>query len=395
MAELYWDPFDEVIDVNPYPLWKRMRDEEPVYRNDKFDFYALSRHADIDAAHVNADTYSSAHGTILEIMKPEPMPPGFMIFTDAPAHHLLRSLVSRAFTPRRIAALEEHIRVLCAEMLDPQIGAGGFDYISDFAAQLPSKVISQLIGVDPADREEVRRTIDLTFHIEEGVGMVNETSHAATIKLRTYFAGLIEDRRRSPRDDMITGLAEAEVTDGNGERRRLTTPEAASVTNEIVSAGTETVARLLGWACVLLEAHPDQRAELAADPSLLSNAVEETLRYEAPSPVQGRMLKNDVELHGTTIPTGAKVLLLTGSAGRDGRRYTDPDRYDIHRKFDGHVAFGRGAHFCLGAALARMEGRIGIEETLRRFPNYQVDHDSAVRLHTSTVRGYEHLPLVV
>ncbi|HLG92611.1 MAG TPA: cytochrome P450, partial [Acidimicrobiales bacterium] len=196
-----------------------------------------------------------------------------------------------------------------------------------------------------------------------------------------------------PRDDLLTGLVQAEVAGPDGTTRRLTDEEAAGFANLLVSAGTETVARLLGWAAVVLAEHPDQRAELVADPSLIPGAVEELLRYEAPSPVQGRWTSREVELHGTTIPAGSKVLLLTGSAGRDERVYPDPDRFDIHRRFDQHVSFGIGPHFCLGAALARLEAKVALEETLARFPEWEVDHARAVRLHTSTVRGYKNVPI--
>ncbi|SQD94824.1 MULTISPECIES: cytochrome P450 [unclassified Parafrankia] len=394
MTELSWDPFDKVIHLAPYDVWRRIRDEAPVYRNDRLDFFALSRHADVEAAHRDPATYSSAHGTVLEIMSPEPMQTGLIIFIDPPTHTELRTLVSRAFTPRRISALEDSIRALCAEMLDPQVGGSGFDYVQDFAAQLPSKVISELIGVDPADREDVRQLIDQTFHLEEGAGMINDISFGAQIRLHTYWSEQIELRRRQPRDDMMTALVEAEVKSETGSRR-LTTQEAADFTNLLVSAGTETVARLLGWAGFVLAAHPDQRAEIAADPSLIGNTIEELLRYEAPSPVQGRVLTREVELHGTVLPAKSKVLLLTGSAGRDERKYPDADRFDIHRRFDSHVSFGHGVHFCLGASLARLEGRVALQETLRRFPEWDVDHDRAVRLHTSTVRGYEKLPITL
>ncbi|MEX5710939.1 cytochrome P450 [Parafrankia sp. FMc6] len=394
MTELSWDPFDKVIHLAPYDVWRRMRDEAPVYRNDRLDFFALSRHADVEAAHRDPATYSSAHGTVLEIMSPEPMQTGLIIFIDPPTHTELRTLVSRAFTPRRISALEDSIRALCAEMLDPQVGGSGFDYVQDFAAQLPSKVISELIGVDPADCEDVRQLIDQTFHLEEGAGMINDISFGAQIRLHTYWSEQIELRRRQPRDDMMTALVEAEVKSETGSRR-LTTQEAADFTNLLVSAGTETVARLLGWAGFVLAAYPDQRAEIAADPSLIGNTIEELLRYEAPSPVQGRVLTREVELHGTVLPAKSKVLLLTGSAGRDERKYPDADRFDIHRRFDSHVSFGHGVHFCLGASLARLEGRVALQETLRRFPEWDVDHDRAVRLHTSTVRGYEKLPITL
>jgi len=394
VTELYWDPYDKTIDVDPHPIWRRLRDEQPVYFNDRFGFYALSRYEDVDNANLDHTTYSSAHGTVLEMMSDQPYGGAHMIFMDPPAHTMMRVLVSRAFTPRRISGLEDHIRKICSELLDPRIGTGGFDYVQDFAALLPSMVISELLGVDPADREEVRLLIDKTFHIEEGKGMINDISFAAQIELNGYYTEAIEARRTAPRDDLMTALTEAEMGTDEGVRR-LTTSEAADFTGLLVAAGTETVARLLGWAGALLAAYPDERAAVAADPSLLKNAVEETLRFEAPSPVQGRTLHSDVELHGTTIPEGSKVLLLTGSAGRDGRKYSDPDTYNVRRQFEGHASFGRGVHFCLGASLARLEGRVALEETLSRFPTWEVDHDRAVRLHTSTVRGYEKLPIVV
>jgi len=217
---------------------------------------------------------------------------------------------------------------------------------------------------------------------------------AAQVRLHGYFIEQIEARRADPRDDMMTDLVQAEVKTAEGTRR-LSTAEAANFANLLVSAGTESTARLLGWACELLAAHPDQRAELAAEPSLLANAVEETLRYEGPSAVQGRVTTRDIELHGTAIAAGSKVLLLTSSAGRDGRKYPDPDRFDIRRRFEGHVAFGHGPHFCIGAALARMEARIALEETLRRFPTWDIDHERVVHLHTSTVRGHEKIPISV
>ncbi|MBL7488667.1 cytochrome P450 [Frankia sp. AgB1.9] len=393
MTELYWDPFDKDIDADPHPVWTRLRDEAPVYRNDKFDFYALSRYADVDGAHLDPATFSSAHGTVLEIMGPEPMDVGQMIFMDPPVHTTMRVLVSRAFTPRRVGGMEGAIRAIAAELLDPLVGSGGFDYVQDFAALLPSMVISELIGIDPADREEIRLTIDESLHIDDDKGMINDISFAAQIKMHTYLSEQIEARRTKPRDDMMTALTEAEIKTPDGGTRRLATSEAADFTNLLISAGTETVARLLGWTGALLAEHPAARAELAGDPSLIRNALEETLRYEAPSPVQGRFTKRDVELHGTTIPAGSKVLLLTGSAGRDERKYADADRYDIHRVVDSHLSFGHGIHFCLGAGLARMESRVAVEETLLRFPNWDIDEANVARVHTSTVRGYAKLPI--
>jgi cytochrome P450 len=384
------------IDTDPYQVWRRMRDNAPVYRNERYDFWALSRFDDVQAAHHDATTYISGRGTVLEIMGAEMREAGpMMIFMDPPEHDRLRQLVSRAFTPKRVAALEERVRQVCREYLDPQVGGGGFDYLQDFGAQLPSRIISHLLGVPPSDRPAVLELIDALFHIEPDVGMINDVSLTAGIELTRYLHGQLEERRRRPRDDLLTGLVQAELTDETGVPRRLTDEESASFANLLISAGTETVARLLGWAAVVLDDHPDQRAELARDSSLIPKAVEELLRYEAPSPVQGRWTTRDVELHDEMIPAQSKVLLLTGSAGRDERKYPDADRFDIHRHIDGHVAFGFGVHFCVGAALARLEGRVALEETLARFPRWEVDHERAERLHTSTVRGYKRVPVLL
>jgi cytochrome P450 len=395
-TDIYWDPFDVDIDRDPYDVWRRLRDDAPVYRNEQFGFYALSRFHDVEAAHRDPATFSSAHGTVLELMGPNPLRAGAsIIFLDPPDHTRLRSLVSRAFTPRRIARLEARIRELCRDFLDAQQGKSSFDYVQDFGARLPALVIASLLGVPLADQDEVRRHIDLVFHIEPGVGMINDVSLEAQVWLWEYLAVQLAERARSPRDDMLTDLVNAEITDADGVVRRLSEEERSAFANLLISAGTETVAKLLGWAAVVLAAHPQQRAELARDPSLVPNAVEELLRYEAPSPVQGRWTTREIELHGARIPADSKVLLLTGAAGRDDRKYADADRFDIHRHFDHHVSFGYGIHFCIGASLARLEGRVALEETLLRYPEWDVDHEHAERMFTSTVRGYARVPIVV
>jgi cytochrome P450 len=392
MGELYWDPFDEVIDSEPHAIWRRMRQEAPVYRNDRHDFWALSRFHDVEHAHRDPETFSSARGTVLEMMGGDLRSTGQIIFLDPPDHTRLRALVSRAFTPRRVAGLEDDIRSMCASMLDPHVGGDGFDYLQDFGARLPSMVISRLLGVPAADQERMRHVIDRLFHIEPGVGMVNDTSAKAGIEVAVFLRDLLRRRSADPAGDMLTALVHAELTEGDGSRR-LTLDEAASFAMLLFVAGTETVARLLGWAAVVLAEHPDQRRHLVDDPALVPAAVEELLRYEAPSPVQGRWTTRPVRLHGTTIPAGSKVLLLTGSAGRDERVYEQPDRFVVHRERRSHVTFGYGIHFCLGAALARLEGRVALEETLRRFPDWEVDLDSSSRLHTSTVRGYANVAI--
>jgi len=395
VTDLYWDPYDEDLERNPYDTWRRMRDEAPVYRNDKHDFYALTRFADVEAAHRDTQTFSSARGTVLEIMGPDLARTGQMIFMDPPEHTSLRHLVSRAFTPRRVSDLEARVRELCAELLDPFVGESEFDYVEDFGDHLPSMVISSLLGLPKEDQREVRRIVDGIFHIEPGVGIVNETSINAGFEVARYVDAQLAKRRDSPQDDLLSALVQAEITDDQGVVRRMTEQETIEFTMLLFIAGTETVGRFLGWAAAVLAEHPDQRKELAADSTLLPKAVEELLRYEAPSGIQGRWTMRDVELHDTVIPRDSKVALLTAAAGRDERAFPDPDRFDIHRTAGPHVSFGYGIHFCLGAALARLEGRVALEETLKRFPEWDVDHDRAERLHTSTVRGYSKVPIRV
>jgi cytochrome P450 len=382
---IYWDPLDASLRDDPYPLWKRLRDEAPLYHNDRHDFWALSRYADVEAAHKDHATFSSAHNTSLEMMVDEPnVDTGMFISLDPPMHTTYRSIVSRGFTPRRIAGIEADIRRIAMELLDAQVGSGGFDYVQDFAAILPPTVISALLGVPAADQEWLRHQVDAIFHVEPDVGMQNEISRTGAANVIGYILGQVEERRRSPREDLFTVIAQADLPNP------ITAGEFGVM---LFGAGSETVARLLGWAASVLAEHPDQRAELRADPSLIPNAIEELLRYEPPSPVQARWTQRPVELHDRTIPADSKVVLITGAAGRDERAYPDPDRFDIHRDLDRHVSLGLGIHFCLGAALARMEGRIGLQETLVRFPEWEVDHDAARLLYTSTVRGYDRLPI--
>jgi cytochrome P450 len=391
-APLYWDPYDTALDDDPYPVWKRLRDEAPVYRNDQLDFWALSRFADIEDAHKDPAAFSSAHGTVLERMGPSASHSRMMIFLDPPEHSILRSLVSRAFTPRRVGSIHDHVRNICADLLDPHVTSGGFDYVQEFAAQLPSRVISSLVGVPPEDQEPTRRLVEDMFHIEPGVGMVNDISATAALELVVYLSELVEARRAEPRDDLISDLVQAEITD-DGTTRRLTSDECTEFAILLYTAGTETVAKLLGNAAVVLAANPDQRATLAAEPAVIPNAIEELLRLEPPSPINGRWTTRDVELHGTVIPKDSKVLLLTGSAGRDERAFSDPDQFDVRRSTTHHLSFGHGAHFCIGAALARLEGRVALEETLSRFPEWDVDPLGVERAHTSTVRGYRRVDI--
>jgi cytochrome P450 len=392
---LAWDPLNEKYKADPHAIWKRLRDEQPLYYNEELDFYAVSRFADVDAFSRDPKTFISSHGTVLEMITADPLEMQMMIFMDPPEHTRYRRLVSKTFTPRRMKLLEDDIRALCADLLDGLVGRSSFDYVQDFGARVPAYVIASLLGVPAEDRDMVRGWIDESFHLDPEKGMSNDISAAAMFNFMHYVGKTLADRQTNPRDDMFTDLVNMEVTEDDGVARRLTPEQAANFAVLIGSAGTETVARMLGWAALALDNNPDQRAELVADAGLIPNAVEEVLRYEAPSPVQSRWCVDDVEVHGGTIPANSKVVLITGSAGRDERAYPDADRFDIHRKFDHHLSFGYGIHFCLGAALARTEGRIALEETFKRFPEWSVDMAGAVPLYTSTVRGYTKLPISV
>ncbi len=388
----YWDPYHADQRVAPYEAWRRLRDEAPVYHNERFGFWALSRFSDVLAASLDTETFSSARGITLDtIGDPAPFP--IMIMMDPPLHDAYRKVVNRAYTPRRIAALEARISELCARYLDPFVGEEGFDFVQDFGMRLPVMVISSLLGFPEEDHDQLREWSDVSLHREEGKeGLTPEAQEAQNLTIG-YYITQIEQRRLQPRDDMITALTEADLTSPDGEVRKLDDLEVMGMLALISNAGNETVARMLGWAALVLDEYPDARREMAQDPDFIPAGVEELLRYEAPSPIQGRYVTRDVELHGTILPEGAKLALLTGSAGRDERKYPDPDTYDIHRPIDRHVTLGYGAHYCLGAALARMEGKVALTEVLRRFPTWEVDRSAVTYVATNTVRGPSSVPV--
>ncbi len=392
-SDVYYDPYDFEIDADPYPIWKRLRDEQPLYYNERYDFYALSRFDDVEAASVDWKTYSSARGTLLELIKANiDLPPGSIIFEDPPAHDLHRGLLSRAFTPRRVNALEPKIREFCARTLDPLVGSGGFDFIKDLGAEMPMRTIGMLLGIPEEDQEAIRDKIDEGLRLTES-GMPDVSAEALEERQRGQFEEYIDWRMKHPSDDVMTELLEGEFEDVDGTRRTLTREEVLSFVNLLAAAGNETTTRLIGWTGKVLAEHPDQRQEIVEDRGLVRNTIEEVLRYEAPSPVQARYVTHDVEHYGRVVPEGGVMLLLSASANRDERKFPDADRFDIHRRIDHHVAFGYGIHFCLGAALARLEGRIALDEVLQRFPTWEVDDDNAVQARTSTVRGWERLPV--
>ena len=390
--DLYYDPYDFEIDSDPYPLWRRMRDEAPLYYNDRYDFYALSRYDDVDKAMLDWETYSSAKGSILELIRANvEVPSGVVLFEDPPVHQIHRSLLSRVFTPRKMSALEPQVRKFCADVLDPIVGAGQFDFIADLGAQMPMRVIGMLLGIPDKDQEAIRDRIDESLRLAEGKepGFDQE----AVSDNQQLFADYIDWRAEHPSKDLMTELLNAEFEDEGGTKRTLDRQEVLTYVGLLAAAGNETTARLIGFTGQVLGDHPDQRRALAQDRSLIPNAIEELLRYESPSPVQARYVTRDVEHHGQGVPEGSVMVLLNGSANRDDRHFPDGDTFDIRRNIGRHLAFGYGIHLCLGAALARLEGRVALDEVLQRFPDWEVDYDHAKRARTSTVRGWESLPV--
>lgn len=391
-VDLYYDPFDFAIDDDPYPIWKRMRDEAPLYYNEKYDFYALSRYEDVARELHNWDTYRSGKGTTMDVIKSGvDVPPGVILFEDPPLHDLHRRVLSKVFTPRRMEAIEPLTRQFCVRALDSLAGARQFDVIGDFGALIPMRTIGYLLGIPEHGQQQIRDNTDASIGLKDG--SFQAVSAATFENAYQLFADYIEWRAEHPSDDLMTQLLNAEVEE-DGELRPLTRIEVLTYTSMIAGAGNETTTRLIGFIAQLLAQHPDQRRELVEDFSLIPRAIEEVLRYESPSPVQARYVAQDTEVHGQTIAEGSIMLLLNGSANRDERHYSDGESFDIHRTGP-HLSFGQGLHFCLGSSLARMQARVALEELLSRWPEWEVDYENAAMAHTSSVRGWGKLPITV
>jgi cytochrome P450 len=390
VRDVYYDPYDVGLNADPYPMFRRLREEAPLYYNAQHDFYALSRFADVDKGLVDHGTFSSARGIILELVKANlDIPPGLLIMEDPPIHDVHRKLLARMFTPRKIADLEPKIREFCAQSLDPLIGTGRMDFVADLGAQMPMKVISMLVGIPEDDQEFIRDQTNRQLRTEAGKPM-NADHGLATGEI---FAAYIDWRATHPSDDIMTELLNVEFVDETGTIRRLTRGELLIYLNVVAGAGNETTTRLIGWAGKVLAEHPDQRRELVDNPALIPQAVEELLRFEPPAPHAARYVTRDVSFYGQTVPEGAVMMMLIGAACRDDRQFgSDSEEFNIHRPARQHMAFSVGTHFCLGSALARLEGRIALEEILKRFPEWEVDLANARLSPTSTVRGWESMP---
>jgi cytochrome P450 len=389
LSEVYYDPYDVEIYRNPYPVFRRLREEAPLYFNERFGFYALSQYDDIERALADRDSYSMSRGASLDQIKSGmQFPPGSLIFEDPPLHTSRRSMLSRVFTPKRMNGLEPSIREYCARCLDPLVGTGRLDFMLDLGNKMPMRMIGKLLGIPEQDQDAIKAWADGTLESKPGEPWeVPEDLIDGTV-----FADYVEWRTKHPSDDLMTDLLEAEFEDETGTRRRLTRSEVLTYVNVLAVAGNETTGRLIGWIGKTLGDHPDQRRVVVQDRSLVPNAVEEILRFEPPGLAAARYVVRDVEHQGKVVPAGSPLLLLLGSANRDERRHPDGDRFEVSRSVPQHLTFGFGIHFCLGASLARAEGRIALEEILKRFPDWEIDTDQATMATTTTVRGWHSLP---
>jgi len=385
------DPFSHEFHEDPYPVYRWLRDNAPCYRNEKVGFYALSRYQDVLEASQQPLLYSSAEGTTIETLDTTAMLP-MMIFMDPPDHDVQRKLVSRAFTPRAIADLEPFVRATAIQCLEPLQEKGGGDFVEEFSAILPMNVIMELLGVPAADRNQLRHWMDASLDRLEEPPYIPDHAIEAMAQSSGYWASLLADKRAHPDDGFVSKLCAAEIENDDGTTSRLTDREVIGFASLIGSAGTETLTKLLANSAVLFHRNPDEWQKVLGNPSKIPGAVEETLRYWAPSQYQGRVLTDDVTVHDVDMPKGSRVLLLTGAANHDEREYDDPDRFDVDRGTHVAVGFGYGLHFCLGAALARLEGRIGLEEFARRFPAYEIDEANVRRVHMSNVHGFASVP---
>ena len=392
-TSVYFDPYDVAINADPYPSYARLREEAPIYYNQRYDFWALSRHEDVQAAMVNWQTFTSTRSDILDIIKAGvELPPGVILFEDPPVHTMHRGLMSRVFTPRRMAQLEDQVRQFCVRCLDPLVGSGGFDIVAELASIMPMRVIGMLLGIPEQDQVAVRNKTDANLRTEPGKPMEVKEEEVANGDL---FAEYVEWRATHPSDDLMTQLLNAEFEDEHGQTRTLTRQEVLTYTAVIAGAGNETTGRLIGWLAKLLAEHPGQRRAVVEDRGLIPNVIDETLRFEPTGHATARYVTRDVEYYGTAVVAGSPILLLIGSANRDPRRYPNPDVYDVHRADIQHLTFGYGLHYCLGANLARLEGRVALDELLNRWPEWDIDSDHTELAPTSTVRGWERMPLIV
>jgi cytochrome P450 len=396
--DLHWDPFDYALHADAHPTWRRMREEAPIYRNDQYDFWAVSRFQDVLSTYVDWKTYSSAHGDILEIIRgPQShmeITLANMIAEDPPLQHIHRAMISRTFTPRAVQTIEERVRAVAQRVLDEQADSTGFDFVRDLGARVAGTAIASMLGVPDSDLPTVLALTDGILHQDEHDPFDRSVFEEFALQQFAYYLEQMQQRRSHPTDDIMSALATLEFDDEQGEHRQLTDAEVVGTTMLLTGGGYETMSRFTGWVGAVLAQFPDQRTKLVEQPELIPNAVDELLRFQSPSHANARVSTREVTWYGRVIPEGSVFLVLPASAGRDQRQFPNPDTFDVERTFERHLAFGFGVHYCIGAALARLEGRIIIEEVTKRLPDWGVDWEHAEFIHAgSAVRGYTRLPV--
>jgi cytochrome P450 len=390
--DVYYDPYDWDIYTDPYPVFRRLRAEAPLYYNEKYDFYAVSRFADVERVLVDRQHFVNRRGTRLEIVQADvEIPPGTLIFEDEPTHAIHRQLLSRVFTPRAMSAIEPQVRAFCSRRLEELADRDGFDFVTEFAQFVPMRVFGMLLGISEADQERVRSYVEVRRTSEVGVAYEPDEDFMSG----AFYEEFVDHRYADPGDDLITRLITTEFDDEHGVRRTLTRDEAVVYLSVLSGAGNHTTNRLIGWTAKVLGDHPDARRQLVGDPSLIPNAIEEVLRYEPSSTQDARYVAEDVEVLGHQVPAGSAMLCLIGAANRDETVFADADVFDVRRQIKHHLTFAYGPHFCLGATLARLEGRVALEELLARFPEWEIDTENARLASTPGVRGYASLPVVI
>lgn len=391
-GSVYWDPYRPDLGRNPYPTYRRLREEAPLYYNEPYDFYALSRFSDVEEHFSNTDVFSSARSDIMEYIRQDfEVPDSMFIWRDPPLHTVYRNVVSRVFTPKRMSDLEGQVREYCVRCLAPLEGTDRFDFIADLGAKLPGGVIGMLLGIPDTERDVIYERVTSGLRTEEGKPMVLDATKYTGENYEEY----LDWRSKHPSDDLMTMLLHVDFEDVHGKRRKLTREEILLFVSVLAGAGNETTSRLIGWMGKLLGDHPEQRRQIVQDPTLVKAAVEEILRFEPPGPSVARYVKKEVTVRGQTVPEGSVMLFLLASANRDEARFPDGDRFDINRQGATHITFARGIHSCLGAVLARVEGRVALEEILKRFPDWTVDEDNAKLSSSSTTRGWDTLPAFI
>jgi cytochrome P450 len=387
---VYWDPYNPEIFANPYPAFRRLREDAPLYYNEKYDFYAVSHFDDCVAVLGDRDTYISRLGGVLEFMRNDiAVPSGMFIYEDPPIHTVHRGLLTRVFTPKRVAALDDEIRQFCARALDPfQDDPTGFDFITHLGSEMPMRVIGMLLGMPEESLKEAQRRVDDHMRTEPGKPLEASGSNFTD----QAYADFIDWKTKNPSDDLMSDLIHSEYQDVDGQMKKLTRTELMTLISLLFGAGNETTNRTIGWTAKLMSEHPDQRKQVYENRALIPQAVEEVLRYESPGPYIGRVNIREVEIHGVKIPARSPILAIAASGNRDESKFENGDSFNINRERHPHLTFGYGFHNCLGNALARVEARIALDEVLNRFPTWTVDMSKAKMSSTATVRGWETLP---